>query len=87
MSEYKEKKDMFNCAGKLNWLVVAVLLLVLIMNSSTWAADGDSSDKPVVGEQKMSIIPEPATLVVILAGFLLFAWKRKYKDKSRPIAP
>ena len=78
---------MFNNAGKLNWLVLAVLLLVLIINNATWAADGDSGDNLVVGEEKMSIIPEPATLLVILAGFLLFAWKRKYKDKSRPIAP
>jgi len=76
----KEKKDMVNRDGKRNWLVFVVIVLGLF-GSLASAAGTDSP--PVATEEKISVIPEPVTLLVLIAGLMLFSWKRTQKTRSR----
>ena len=73
---------MFNRVGKLNWLVLVVLVLSLL--SSLASAAG--ADPAVATEEKISIITEPVTLLVLIAGLMLFGWKRTHKSRSRSAA-
>ena len=75
---------MFNRAGKVNWLVLVVFLLG-ILSSLAWAAAEGSPDSAAT-EQKISIIPEPVTLLVLLAGLMLFSWKHSRKSRHRSVA-
>ena len=74
---------MVNRDGKWNWLVFVVILLGLF-GSLASAADTDSAAVVATGE-KISIIPEPVTLLVLVAGLVLFSWKRTQKTKSRAV--
>ena len=74
---------MFNRVGKLNWLVMVVLVLGLL-SSLAAAAGADSPDAAVAAEEKISVIPEPVTILVLTAGLMLFSWKRTRKSRSRP---
>ena len=77
---------MLNLNTKLNWLVVAVLLVVILSRSVSWAAavteDSDSDNGTTAQANKISTIPEPTTLIVLLSGLVLFTCRRKYKGKN-----
>ena len=64
---------------KWTWLVFAMILLDL-MSSLASAAGTDSA---AATEEKISVIPEPVTLLVLTAGLMLFSWKRTQKTRSR----
>ena len=77
---------MLNHTSKLNWLVVAVLLVVILSSSASWAAAvaeaSDSDNGTTAHANKTGIIPEPTTLIVLLSGLVLFTCRRKYKGKN-----
>ena len=73
--------------ANLNVLALSANDAVLLPFAVAGAEASDSGDSLVVQENKISIIPESTTLIVLLAGLLLFTWKRKYKDKFRSVAP
>ena len=83
--EEKEQKDMSIRISKLNWSVLMVLLLGLLSSLAS-ATAADTANTVVAAEQKISIIPEPVTLLVLLASLTLFSWRRTRKGRSRPIA-
>ena len=70
---------MVSRVGRFNWVVLVVLLLTLLSSFATAA----ESDPAVATEQKISVIPEPVTLLVLIAGLMLFGWKRTHKSRSR----
>ena len=80
--EKKEKKDMVKRDGKRNWLVFVVILLGLF-GSLASAAGTDSASATTATQEKISIVPEPVTLLVLVAGLMLFSWKRTQKTRSR----
>ena len=61
---------MLNRTGKWNWLVFVVILLGLL-SSLAPATGTDSADAATATQEKISIIPEPATLGLLLIGLLL----------------
>ena len=77
----KAKKDMSRRTGKWNWLVFVVILLGLLSSLAS-AAGTDSANAAVATEEKISIVPEPVTLLVLVAGLMLFTWKRTNKSRS-----
>ena len=82
----REEKDIFNQASKWTWLVLA-LIFPGLLTSLVSAAGSDSADTAVATDRKVSIIPEPVTLLVLLAGLMLFGWKRNRKSRSHSAAP
>ena len=83
--EQKEKKDMCSRTGKWNWVVLVVILLGLLSSLAS-AVGTDSADAAVATEEKISIIPEPITLLVLVVALMLFSWKRTHKSRSRSVA-
>ena len=77
---------MLNLNTKLNWLVVAVLLAVILSSSASWAAAvaeaSDSDNGSTAHANKIGIIPEPTTLIILLSGLALFTYRRKYRGKN-----
>ena len=77
---------MVNRVGKWSWLVFVVIFMGLLSSLAS-AADADLSAASVATEDKISVIPEPVTLLVLLAGLMLFSWKRTPKSRFRSAAP
>lgn len=77
---------MLNHTSKLGWLVVAVLLVVILSSSTSWAvavAEASDSDNDATAHaNKIGVIPEPTTLIILLSGLALFTCRRKYRGKN-----
>lgn len=78
----EQKRDMYNRSRTWSWVVLAVILVSTLGGLSF--AGADPADAAT--EEKINIIPEPVTVLVLLAGVMLFGWRRTRRRRPHAVA-
>ena len=73
---------MYNRSSTWSWVVLLVILVGVVGSLSF--AGADPADAAT--QEKISVIPEPVTVLVLLAGVVLFGWRRTRRRMPRAVA-